>query len=185
MPGVPPGGGGKRPSTALIAGIAGAAVVIIGIVVVLVIVLGGEKKPASGGNAGGGATTPASTSPDAAGNAQQAAGILVGQASIPPVEYQCVVDALEGDSALAGAVVGGTADSTAVADLVMSCVSSGTIADVVTKDLAGQYPAGSVACLNTNIASLDQASLSSLLQAIYEGNVQAAQSIVGYAASGC
>lgn len=183
-----PGGGGtgKRPSTALIAGIAGAVVVVIAIVVVLVVVLGGEKKPVTGAGTGGGATAP-STSPSGGDTSQakQAAGILVGQVAIPPGEYQCVVDALEGDSALADAVVGGTPDSTAVADMLVSCVSSGTVADAVTKDMAGQYPASSIACLNANIASMDQSSLSQLMQAVLEGDVQSAQGIVSYAAAGC
>lgn len=158
---------------------------MIAIVVALVIVLGGEKKTASGGNTGGGATTPASTAPGSDNNAERAAGILVGQVSIPSAEYQCVVGALEGDSPLADAVVGGTPDSTAVADMLVSCVSAGSIADVVTKDMAGQYPANSVACLNANIASMDQASLSQLLQAVLEGDTQSAQSIISFAAAGC
>lgn len=183
-----PGGPAKKPPTALIAGIAGAVVVVIVIVVVLVLTLGGDKKTdpakttvpgktptsaAPGGNGGGGS------------QAKTAANNLVGQVPMPGGEYQCVLDALDGNSTLASAVVSGTSDPTEVANLLVSCVSANTIADAVTKDLAGQYPPGWIACYHSNIASMDESSLTELLTAILSGDGQSAQTILSYAAVGC
>lgn len=186
------GGPKKRPPTALIAGIAGAVVVVIVIVVVLVLTLGGDKKgDASKGTTPGKVNPPASAPGGNGGNggggsqAKTAANNLVGQVPMPGGEYQCVVDALDGDSALAGAVVSGTANPTEVADLLVSCVSPGTIADAVTKDLSGQYASGSIACYRSNIASMDQATLTELLSSVLSGDIQSAQSILSYAAMGC
>ncbi|MFN8105334.1 MAG: hypothetical protein U0U69_12820 [Acidimicrobiia bacterium] len=184
-----PGGPAKKPPTALIAGIAGAVVVVIVIVVVLVLTLGGDKKTdpakttvpgktptsaAPGGNGGGGGS-----------QAKTAANNLVGQVPMPGGEYQCVLDALDGNFALASAVVSGTSDPTEVANLLVSCVSANTIADAVTKDLAGQYPPGWIACYHSNIASMDESSLTELLTATLSGDGQSAQTILSYAAVGC
>lgn len=181
------GGPRKKPPTALIAGIAGAVVVVIAIVVVLVLTLGGDKK--------GGPQTSASPTNAPSGNggssggggsqAKAAANLMVGEVAMPGGEYQCVVDAFGEDASLADDVVAQSANPNAVADLLVNCVSSGTIADAFTKDLAGQYPAGSIACIRSSITSMDQGSLTELLAALIDGDTQTATSILSYAASGC
>lgn len=185
VPGMPAAGGPKkRPRTALIAGIAGAAVVVIAVVVVLVLTLGGEKKAGPSSTAASQPNTSSSNS-GGSGNAKAAASLMLGEVSMPPSESQCVVDAFEQDSALADAVVANTANTQEVADLLAGCVSSGTVADAIAKGLTGQYPADSIECLRSNLALLDQATLSQLLAAYMGGDLQSAQSIVSYAAAGC
>lgn len=188
-PGAPPvpppdGGPAKRPPVALIAGIAGTVVVVIAIVVVLVITLGSEKKPSPTPTAAP-PSGPVGSGSGGASNARAAANLMLGEVSMPPGESQCVVDAFDHDAALADAVVAGTADPTDAANLLAGCVSGNTVADAVTRGLAGQYPPDSIACYHSNIASMDAGSLSQLLASVIAGDVQSAQTILSYAATGC